>query len=357
MSPRYTRSALALLLSTLSLTGMARAADPVKVELVQSHPSIGVGEEVFLYAIPKQLGYFKEENLDVTINGVAGSGAAAQVLASGGAQFATTMPETNLQMREKGGDTLAVYNLKRSTGTILIVMADSPIKTLTDLKGKTIGGVTFGSGGGLALKNNLTQLGITADQYSTASVGVGAASFTALQTGKVDALILWDAMRGAAENTGMQIRAIEVPIQNTFAAMALSTTSAYAAANPAVVAGMCRAVAKGLHFAIANPEAAVRIFWKEFPQTKPTTVDEATALKNHMHIMQRWMESALQGITPGKEEGAFQPANWESTREVYTSVGVIKGSVPATDGYTTKFLEQCNGFDRSKIAAQAKDYK
>ena len=33
--------------------------------LVQMHPIMGVGEEVFLYAVPKHLGYFAAEGLDV----------------------------------------------------------------------------------------------------------------------------------------------------------------------------------------------------------------------------------------------------------------------------------------------------
>ena len=72
----------------------ATAAELTKVTIVQMHPAVGVGEEVFMYAVPKQLGYFKEEGLDVSIQGVGGGGAAAQVMQSGGAQFGTTMPET-----------------------------------------------------------------------------------------------------------------------------------------------------------------------------------------------------------------------------------------------------------------------
>ena len=43
--------------------------------------------------------------------------------------------------------------------------------------------------------------------------------------------------------------------------------------------GLARAYAKGTIFTIANPEAAVRIVYEVFPQTKPTGKDEATAVR------------------------------------------------------------------------------
>ena len=51
---------------------------------------------------------------------------------------------------------------------------------------------------------------------------------------------------------------------------------------------------KALVFTTDDPEAAVRIFWEEFPNTKPANVDDATALKNSVHIMKRFLEMALQ---------------------------------------------------------------
>jgi len=49
-------------------------------------------------------------------------------------------------------------------------------------------------------------------------------------------------------------------------------------------------------FAIANPEAAVRILYDVFPQTKPTGKDEATAVKDDTRVIQaritNWMKQA-----------------------------------------------------------------
>ena len=118
-----------------------------------------------------------------------------------------------MAVREQGGDLISFFNLKRNPGTFLIVLPDSPIQKLTDLKGKTIGAPSFGAGGGLALKQNLTEIGITPDQYTAIATGAGPSAVAALRSGKIDALVMWDAMLAAAENTGLALRMVNIPLQ------------------------------------------------------------------------------------------------------------------------------------------------
>ncbi len=49
--------------------------------------------------------------------------------------------------------------------------------------------------------------------------------------------------------------------------------------NPKMVVGMCRGIAKAVHFGLHNPDAAVRIHWKLYPQSKPQGSDEAKLLR------------------------------------------------------------------------------
>ena len=354
MKPHLIRAGLVSLSFAAYFAALpTRAADLTKVTIVQMHPAINVGEEVFLYAVPKQLGYFKDEGLDVSIQGVSGGGASAQTLQSGAAQFATTMPESILQVREQGGDVIAFYTLKRNTGTIMIVREDSPIQKLEDLKGKTVGAASFGAGGGLAVKDYLTRQGITPDQWSQVSTGVNPAAFAALDSKQIDALILWDGMRGAVENMGMKIRPVIVPDQDKVGGMTFATTDRFIKDNPKAVEGMCRAIAKGLRYSSANTDAAIKLFWKEFPTTKPASLDDATALRNQRHIMERWFEMSEQGAIPGQENGEIIESAWKLTAETYTKAGVLKGTIPSEQGYTSKFLSVCNSFDRAAINTQA----
>jgi len=88
------------------------------------------------------------------------------------------------------------------------------------------------------------------------------------------------------ENAGARLRLLDTSDiarfpSNGFIALEDTLTNKRAEAI-ALVQGY----AKGTVFAIANPEAAVRITWEVFPQTKATGKDEATALRDDIKTLE-----------------------------------------------------------------------
>ena len=357
MSTRFCRATFALTLA-IGMSCCFVAAVPAqaqkKMTLVQMHPNMGIGEEVFLYAVPKRLGYFAAEGLEVDIQNSQTGMISAQALQANSAQIGTTAAAAIMTVREQNGDLVSFFNLKRNAGTFLVVLKDSPIQKLEDLKGKTIGAPSFGAGGGLGLKQNLSEIGITPDQYTGISTGAGPSAIAALRTGQIEALVMWDAMLGAAENTGLSLRTVNIPLEDGQVGTTLAVRKSYANANQKEVGGYCRAMTKGLVFTMTNTPAAIRIFWEEFPTTKPTSLDDATSLKNGVHIMRRFLEKALQDQPEGARLGEFIKPNWQNTHAAFVKLGTLKGSEAATDSYTEQFLAACNDFDRAAVVAQAK---
>jgi NitT/TauT family transport system substrate-binding protein len=353
----FTRATLTLTLTTASvlaaITGIPAQAQQ-KITLVQMHPIMGIGEEVFLYAVPKRLGYFAAEGLDVDIQNTQTGMISAQLLQSHNAQVGTTAAAAIMTVREQNSDVISFFNLKRNAGTVLIVLKDSPIQKLEDLKGKTIGAPSFGAGGGLGLKQNLTAIGITPEQYTGIATGAGPSAITALKTGKIDALVLWDSMLAAAENAGLEARTVRIPLEEGQVGTTLATTASFAKSNPKDVAGYCRAMTKGLLFTWTNPAAAIRIFWEEFPTTKPANLDDTTALKNSVHIMSRFLEKALENQPEGAPLGKFIAENWGNTHAAFVKLGTLKGTEAPSASYTEQFVQTCNDFDRTAIVTQAK---
>jgi NitT/TauT family transport system substrate-binding protein len=356
MLARYCRVTLPLVLmagASCALATGASAQSLKKLTLVQMHPIMGIGEEIFLYAVPKRLGYFAAEGLDVDIQNSQTAMISAQVLQSNNAQVGTTAAAAIMAVREQNGDVISFFNLKRNAGTFLVVLKDSPIRKLEDLKGKTIGAPSFGAGGGLGLKQNLSAIGITPDQYTGVATGAGPSAIAALRTGKIDALVMWDAMLGAAENTGLALRTVNIPLEDGQVGTTLATTASFAKSSPKDVAGYCRAMTKGLLFTVSNRAAAIRMFWEEFPTTKPANLDDDIALKNSVHIMDRFLEKALQAQPDGAPLGKFIVENWQNTHAAFVQLGTLKGSEPANASYTEQFIAACNDFDRAAVVAQA----
>lgn len=358
MSKIQTSMAAAIGLCALSLggAGLAAAAEPSSITLIQTHPVLAIGEEVFLYAVPKHLGYFHDEGLDVSIQGVNGGTPAAQAVQSGAVQFATTMPESVLQIREQGGDVVAFYNIKRDNGTEIAIQPDSPIHDLPDLKGKVLGGMSWGSGGPKLVMHTLADMGIGPNDYQRVSIGAGAAAAAALTGKQVDALILWDAMFAIIENTGVTLRYIDMPIQRKMAGFTLATTDSYIKTHAKEVEGYCRAINKALFFTRSNVAAAVQIALQEFPTLRSASIDPDQLMKNDLHIMNAWLAKAETGVPIDAKAGELLPEQWEFTDKFYQTEGLLKGSKPSSEAFTNRFFERCNDFDRDAVAAAAKQY-
>ena len=338
-----------------SIATPVMAEDAQKIRLVMPHPNLAVGEEVFLYAVPKALGFFEEEGLDVSVSTVSGSVAAGQVLISGTADIAPMLAEAALSIREQGGDPKAFYSLKRNNGFTVGVMPDSDIKSVADVSGKTVGFSSAGSGPDKLLREQLRQLG-EAPEYNGISLGTGPAVITAMQSGRIDALMMWDAIYAIFENQGMTLDHYELPIQDEIAGYTLATTDSYMAENPEQVEGFCRASAKALHFTLTDPAKAIEIFYKEFPSLMPAGQSYEDAVADGVNILDAWLDRAQKGVPYGEKTGYEDPTRWENSQTLYTQFGQLKGNIDVTDAYTNDYFDACNDFDRDAVAELAKNY-
>ena len=353
----FRAAVLAVLFVCGAMPPVAAAESPVKLRIAGPAPVLSATDSVVWYAVPTQLGYYKDEGLEVTYNLSPGLTGSAQALQSGSADFAVTNPEVVMQIREQGGSLTVFQTLRRSNGNTVNVLPDSPIKTLTDLKGKTLGGVSWGAGGALYLTKVLGDLGIGMGDYSRVVTGNGAAAAAALRSHQVDALVLWDSAYAGIENAGVQMRYIPITDQDKLGSNSFTTTDAYLKSHEDVVARFCRAVAKSFYFARVDPEAAVAAFLKTNPTFKPASTPMEDAVRSNAHIFRAYLDGATNGLPLDAKVGAIEPDTWAFNQNFYKSTGMLKGTQPPSASYTTKLTDRCNDFDRAKVAASAKAYK
>ena len=176
------------LVSSLALSALAALAQaPEKAQI-----KLAVGGKSSLYYLPltltEQLGYFKEQGLDVEISDFAGGAKALQALIGGSADVVTGAYEHTIRMQTKGQDVRAVIELGRYPAINILVRKDRNYKTPADLKGMKIGVSAPGSSTQMIAQYVLVQAGLNKDDASFIGVGLGATAVAAIKKGEIDAL-------------------------------------------------------------------------------------------------------------------------------------------------------------------------
>jgi NitT/TauT family transport system substrate-binding protein len=86
----------------------------------------------------KELGFFKQEGIDLTINEGRGSANTVQVVAAGSDTFGMADSSSLITTASKGADVKSVMSLLNSTGFSVVSLASAGIKTPKDLEGKSL---------------------------------------------------------------------------------------------------------------------------------------------------------------------------------------------------------------------------
>jgi NitT/TauT family transport system substrate-binding protein len=337
--------------------GAAQDKPLKKIVFAVTTKDISVGHAAHS-SIPAALGYWKAEGLDVEVASVEGSAAGMQQIGSGNIQVVSLGPEEIIIGREKGVKIKGYFVQARTTIFRIVVPAESPIKTVAELKGKTIGVPALASGSVPFAKALVASVGMDPDKdINILAVGVGAPGMLALQQKKVDALGLWDTLQASMENRGVALRRLDLPIVQEMIGQTIATSDGYLAENSEALVGFARGISKAILFGVTNPEAAVRIHWKAYPQTRPQAGDEAKLLKEAMHVFNARFELQRVDNRPDKRFGIATPAQWQTLLKIYKEQKIVQGTVPPADLYTDKLIERINTFDQQAVIRQAKEYK
>ncbi len=116
------------------------AADKVTIQLKWVTQAQFAG-----YYVAKAKGFYKDADLDVTINPGGPDVAPPQVIAGGGADVVVDWMPSALASREKGVPLVNIAQTFKKSGLELTCRADTGIKSPADFKGKTLGVWFFGN--------------------------------------------------------------------------------------------------------------------------------------------------------------------------------------------------------------------
>jgi NitT/TauT family transport system substrate-binding protein len=346
-------AAVAIAVRPLGANGSLR-----KVTYAVATADLNIG---YPYAtLPKGLGYFEQEGLDVEIVPGQSSATTAQLLLSGRADVGLAQPDPLVIQRiDNGLPLVSFYAVCRRGTNRLIVNPDSPIHSIQDLKGKRIGVNDLGSGGVIYLRARLREAGLSLKQVQVISVGYGTPSFEALKDKAVDAEVSFTGGIARQRMAGYTVRVLPVgPDEGDQYSFNLFATQSFIAKNPDVIAKIGRATAEATVFLMTNPEAAVRIFWREYPDRAPKDTRDPKALEYDLAILESQIHDMAADQLPADFAwGSQEAVAFEKIETYLADAGQISKPLTATDFFTNAFSDQYNHFDHPLIVTQARNWK
>lgn len=357
MNPFTGRVARATLVTLILLVAApaSEAQTRVRVGTCARTLTAGVGSQ---FAVASKMGWFAQEGLDVEVVPLTGSTDCVKFVAT--REFLMTLPsmEPLAIGRLQGVKIKNFYTAYQTPGYAIAVPADSPIQKLSDLKGKTIGVTNMASAGVVIARALAAASGLNPDaDISLVVAGEGAQPAALLRTKQIDALSQFDTQYALIENVGVKLRILDKRLIERFPSNGFIALEDTIHTRAKELTGFARAYAKGTIFTIANPEAAVRILYEVFPFTRPTGKDEATAVREDVHVLRARIPQLKLEPAGVRRWGETNEANLREYMEFLLKWGVLKQRVEAADLMTNELIGEINRFDPEAIAKAARDYK
>ncbi len=150
----------------------------------------GLNKQIYLpNKLTDQLGYFKEQNLDVTfVDEGSGQATEEEVVAgnvdAGSGSYNHTI---ELQAAGKNIETVCQFGIAPGEAEMVDSRKAGSITSVSDLKGKNLGVTDIGSGTHTLTMALLGKASLSADQAHYVAVGAGDTFIAGLQQGKIDA--------------------------------------------------------------------------------------------------------------------------------------------------------------------------
>jgi NitT/TauT family transport system substrate-binding protein len=167
-----------------ALTGNAGAAEKISIMVG------GIEKQIYLPAkLAEQLGYFKEQGLDVELVSEQAGVEAENELLAGAVQGVVGFYDHAIDLQAKGKFIESVVQFSQAPGEVELVAASKAdeIKSPSDFKGRMLGVTGLGSSTNFLTQYLAVKNGVPVTEITSVPVGAGNTFIAALQQGKIDA--------------------------------------------------------------------------------------------------------------------------------------------------------------------------
>ena len=304
----------------------SQKTSPVKITLNE------VAHSVFyapLYvAIEK--GYFKDENIDLTL--VTGFGADKTMTAviSGEADIGFMGSEASVYMYSEGASDYVVNfaQLTQRAGNFLVARQDNEHFQWADLKGKTVLGGRKGGMPEMVFEYILKENGIDPEKDLTIIQNIDFGSTApAFADGRGDFTIEFEPGATSLESEGKGHVIASLGKDSGYVPYtAFSAKKSYLKENPDVIQRFTNALQKGMDYVRSHsPSETASVIKPQFPET---TLEMITTIVTRYYEQDTWKSNLI-----------FEESSFDLLQDILESAGELEKRAPYNDLITTEFAE------------------
>lgn len=342
--------------SALALATVVSSSALAETEMVRFAWPSAINSGVAPLVFAEKLGLFEREGLELDIVVLTGSGVIIPQLQAGSIDAAYSGLEPAILSHQPGAQDLGVFfihNYIPNSVWQMVVLEDSDIQSIEDMRGKTIGVLALGSSNVLSTKAILQTVDIDEDDFNLQAVGVGAAAYEALKSGQIDVLNLFDTAHKRLELAGTAIRYIDLPEDFRGSSHGIAVLKARFEERKDYYARLGRVLVESNIVCEANLEACIRAYWEAYPELAPSAAQEDETMVAEKAVL----ESRLANLLNVKGEyGAFSEVDWTSLVTALQAGGLVTDpDVPLDLYYTNELVPAFNDFDKDEIVELAQE--
>jgi NitT/TauT family transport system substrate-binding protein len=319
--------------ASFALTTTALAEDDVRLRLNWMYYGSHAG-----FALGKDNGAYEAAGIDIDIRSGNGSSSAHRLVANGDSAFAYGSCGAMINLASQGAEIISVAVIDAMGAEAIILRPDSGVKTIADLKGKTIL-TTANAGVNTFFPIVLANAGLTTDDVTITNVPDGALVSSYLQ-GAGDAV----GILGGLDDKPAEIRANggEDPILIPYSeygvdqvGYCISTTKALVAENPDLVNRFVDATIAAYKQAEADPDAAVNAI----ADIVGGTMAEDEGKAQSRSVLDVTLGLLYSGANTDKKLGLNVASDWESMVNLMKEYNDLDPDADPASFYTNQFVD------------------
>jgi NitT/TauT family transport system substrate-binding protein len=264
MKTHFPYSAVTRLIAATALCAAACAAHAADKVVIMVG---GYEKHIYLPAkLTESLGYFKAEGLDVELlNEPSGVDAENEMLA-GAVQGVVGFYDHCVDLQTKGKFVESIVQFSQAPGEVELVSTKHPeIKSMADLRGKTLGVTGLGSSTNFLSQYLMVKAGVPLGEFTSLPVGAGTTFIAAMQQDKIQAGMTTEPTISRLLKTGearvlIDMRSIEktkAALGGTYPAASLYMPTDWVEKNKPTVQKLANAFVKTLKFINTHTAAEI----------------------------------------------------------------------------------------------------